>query len=1569
MSLFNKSFLRKFTGVLILFLFLFSLIPANILAVDDERSIQDLVDGAVDNGTIILPDGEYHGNVVVKKSLTIRAMHPGKVTLNVNGDVAGFSITGDNVHLDGLNVVGDGVNTLGFDITGDNNVISNCSVSNHGKSGIVIMGSNNTVEDSNIFDNHGSNGAGILISTKSAGGVIRDNNIINCAIYNNIATFRGGGIYITGVSNRYVYNTLITKSDIVNNTAANTVASFGGGIGAEYANGINVSSSNIVNNNIDSNTDSNNNGCGIFLFHYVLNSSFNYNRIFARTRQDDVRIGYVESANNDFNFNWWGDNQVNNRLNNVLTRNHYIIKNSFDSSSVNHQFILNTSEDDDKTLLPAFNASFLLDGDETLFNPVNDQLFNRSLGSSFSIACDNYTFDPDIRGREVLIDNVSVNPNKSYVNETVNIKIHVKEKDGGNIVDGKYNLTFNDELVELTFKNGISEYNHVVDKSSDKLNIVFKGCDSINGLSYSYKGAYKNVSVNWVLGSDVRIDDVRINFGGLGHIGDTRKVSFHVVTNDNESIKDGMYNVSFFNYNASLNFTDGWSEDYDYRVYCNQDSLPLTFKQNIINGDSQQEYKECSFNMLVNFTDLNQFDKVFVSENGSDEYFGDANHPVATVQRALELVKNDGVIRLLSNIVVPEKIVVDKDVRIGGHDPPQITFPGGDEPVVDPFNLSWNDTAEDDFHYLDGKLKTGILTIAPEHNVKIENIGFINANDENGSAIANYQSNLTVYKCNFVNNHATGLGAAILSIGDYDINNESKNKNHNKYKVDIAASFFTHNTAPQGSVITNLFSDLYMYKLTLYDNNSMSHNSSMIYGMAQVLNITDTLVLPSDEDLEDIKSNKIYPAIDLTTIHLNNNTATTTILGWVRPTKDDVENSYRKGSVNFSFADNYRLKDGKIPVKHLKDEYIDKVMEIPILFEIPADFSETRSQLSQNTLQRPTPRFPVFTGEAITVEAIRIMQDFARLELPNYWYSYEGNVPRTLTELQEDIFRTDFEKELRSKGGEFNHDSYAEANAAAAEAVAAAVAAATVVAAAAVGISSWAIGLGLTIVSGIAAFFGLWFGPRYNVDTNVDVVISDVDAKTYKIFSDDPVRGVVGDVLHMKFNVTRDGVDPVILGMADGSPVQDGEYSFVICEKDSDDSETQKISLKDGVGDLYYKIPYKFTKDLKIKFKGKEHDFKVNEVKYQYNDESILEPTDFISESVEVVIDEVNYTDSVGYIGDSRTIRFKVNDRIPNIPIKDGLYGVRIGDEDLSIVFKDGWGEYNFTVDKPRTNLNILFKNNYYADIIDDLSYTRRYNEVGKDLVVDWKKRSNLSIDNVTFNSSYKDGVYVGDSVNVSFHVVNSDMNNSSISDGRYNVSVGGSDLSLDFVDGWANYLYEVNQTTDNLSIVFKENLEANDTQSVYLSVRNVSDVNWIVRPFKTTQLNILNDGIVGLDADGGVNLRFNVSTIDGKSVRDGVYRVTVFYFVDSSSSSIPYYSSSSLSYFDVSFRDGVGECYYVPNVGVDVRLMITFERVLRIYSSSSDDVSLGVPSVLNFVNGYSFGGWGSKLFRKNMFL
>jgi hypothetical protein len=100
---------------------------------------------------------------------------------------------------------------------------------------------------------------------------------------------------------------------------------------------------------------------------------------------------------------------------------------------------------------------------------------------------------------------------------------------------------------------------------------------------------------------------------------------------------------------------------------------------------------------------------------------------------------------------------------------------------------------------------------------------------------------------------------------------------------------------------------------------------------------------------------------------------------------------------------------------------------------------------------------------------------------------------------------------------------------------------------------------------------------------------------------------------------------------------------------------------------------------------------------------------------------------------------------------------------------------------------------------------------------------------------------------------------------------------------------------------------------------------------------------------------------VDGKSVRDGVYRVDVFYFVDS--------SSSSISYFDVSFRDGVGECYYVPNVGVDVRLMITFERVPKIYGSSSVEVPLNLPSFLNFVNGYSFGGWGSKLSKKNMFL
>ncbi|MDR3223831.1 MAG: hypothetical protein LBT66_08915, partial [Methanobrevibacter sp.] len=905
-------------------------------------------------------------------------------------------------------------------------------------------------------------------------------------------------------------------------------------------------------------------------------------------------------------------------------------------------------------------------------------------------------------------------------------------------------------------------------------------------------------------------------------------------------------------------------------------------------------------------------------------------------QRALELVKNGGVIKLLSNIIVPEKIVVDKDVRIGGFDMPQVigTLPGV-EPVVDPFNISWGGDAENDFHYLDGNLSTGLVDIAPEHNVEIRNIGFINAEDENGSAIANYQSNLTVYNCNFINNHATGLGAAILSIGNYDINNESKNKKNNEYKVDISNSYFTNNTAPQGSAITNLFSDLYMHESLLYDNNSMSHNSSMIFGMAQVLNISDTVVLPSDADLKDIKSNKIYPAIDLTTIHLNNNSATTTILGWVRPTKEDVNKGYRKGSVNFSFADNYRLKDVQIPVKHLKDEDIDKVVQIPMLFESSVDFSDITSQYSSNA---PKPRWAVVIIETgkLTTEAINLL--FNYLSGPGFSIH---QVPFTKAELEGSERYEEFKKVLEDAGGVFPAAGIAGF------------------------LEEYGKGIGITlVVAGVLSIlFSLLFAPRYDVDVNEGVEVS-INGKTYRNGDDDPITAFVGDTLHMKFNITRDGVNPVIPGEDDGTPIRDGEYSFEICEDDDEsNSDEVKVSFKDGVGELDYKIPHTFTKDLKIKFKGQDHDFTVNSVKYEYSDETVLMNANFVDDHVGVFIDEVNYDNSTAYIGDNQTIRFKVNDhKTPFYPkfIKDGVYDVRVGDKDLKMEFKDGWGEYNYIVDKPTTNLKILFKNNFYFD--DSVNCTRRYDQVDRDLVVDWKKCSNLSIDNVTLSSPHKE-VYVGDTVNVSFHVVNNDMNNSSISDGRYNVSVGGSDLSLDFVDGWANYLYKVNQPTNNLAIVFKENLEANDTQSVYLSVnKTVSNVNWIDRPFKNTQLNILNGDNISLDDNGGVLLRFNVSTEEGKSVRDGVYRVDVFYFVDS--------SSSSISYFDVSFRDGVGECYYVPNVGVDVRLMITFERVPGIYSSSSSGgVSLNVPSFLNFVNGYSFGGWGSKLSKKNMFL
>ncbi|MDR3291932.1 MAG: DUF11 domain-containing protein, partial [Methanobrevibacter sp.] len=226
-------------------------------------TIQAAIDNVnVHNGsTIELDNGTYTGdgnfNIIVNKSVTIKAASGANPIIEAEGQGRIFNITSNNVTLDGLNLTGASASGTGGAIC---NIGANVSVSNTnfinnaatfsnevnlGGGGIYNEGGDNFIVSNSSFINNTAtttSGAGV-----SGGGIYNNGSanfiVSNSSFINNTAKDGGGGIYNTDGD-----NFIVSNSSFINNTATRDTTGDGAGIYNKDGDNFSVSNSSFINN-------------------------------------------------------------------------------------------------------------------------------------------------------------------------------------------------------------------------------------------------------------------------------------------------------------------------------------------------------------------------------------------------------------------------------------------------------------------------------------------------------------------------------------------------------------------------------------------------------------------------------------------------------------------------------------------------------------------------------------------------------------------------------------------------------------------------------------------------------------------------------------------------------------------------------------------------------------------------------------------------------------------------------------------------------------------------------------------------------------------------------------------------------------------------------------------------------------------------------------------------------------------------------------------------------------------------------------------------------------------------
>ncbi|MDR3290583.1 MAG: right-handed parallel beta-helix repeat-containing protein [Methanobrevibacter sp.] len=309
-------------------------------------------------------------------------------------------------------------------------------------------------------------------------------------------------------------------------------------------------------------------------------------------------------------------------------------------------------------------------------------------------------------------------------------------------------------------------------------------------------------------------------------------------------------------------------------------------------------------NYEYNYTDpFESLSDIYVAFNGSNNNLGGINNPVADVNYAMNLVKPNGTIHLLTNLSITETINVTKNLKI---------------------------KSDKEKLKLNGLNKTKIMNIVPGLTVNIESLHFINGFGLDGAGITNNESNLNINDCVFENNNVSGFGGAIVSLYDYNkstsnqiFTNQFRSKSHsNQFNfrssdygrklstahptqenyLTISNSSFIKNNAYKGSAIL-IMSPEFNMSYSNFTNNSLSQNTEVIVGINKKFNIANSSML--ENSLDNIKEDdRIYVNTNLFLLDSTLNKGRDFIQGFVHISQKSIDEYKKEGYFKAHIGDN-----------------------------------------------------------------------------------------------------------------------------------------------------------------------------------------------------------------------------------------------------------------------------------------------------------------------------------------------------------------------------------------------------------------------------------------------------------------------------------------------------------------------------------------------------------------------------------------------------------------------------------------------------------------------------------------
>ncbi|WP_157082411.1 beta strand repeat-containing protein [Methanobrevibacter cuticularis] len=483
---------------------------------------------ATSNGGGVIYNHADGANFSISDSTFINntAIGVGGVICNSGG--VNFSVSGSTFI---NNTAGGGVGSGGAIYNNDNGVNFSVSgstfINSSGTTGgaIYSSGANGSFSGSS-FINNSVTGNGGAIFNSGANGRVDDSNFTN----NTANSIGGGAIYnnVNGV------NLSVSGSIFTNNSAAATAGS--GGAIFNNANNLGVNGSNFINNTAGS-------VGGGAIANNGNNSIVNYNRIFNNT--DTNGFDMVNTGNNvNANLNWWGINNITDKIMGINTSNHYILNitnsSSLDNLNIGDKvnfslLVLNTTLTNDGVgNLPDFVINGTFDG--VAYNSSRADNFtyifpissggNQTVHASLDDQYVNRTFTVIAAIKNSTNSTIVVNPNPAQIGENITVSGQLANYTGIGFVnvtvDGKL---FTNVTVDVS---GYWELNYTTNRTGTfDIDVSFAGDGNYDAFSNSTTFTVNKNSTNSTIivnpnpaqiGENITVSGQLANFTGIGFV-------------------------------------------------------------------------------------------------------------------------------------------------------------------------------------------------------------------------------------------------------------------------------------------------------------------------------------------------------------------------------------------------------------------------------------------------------------------------------------------------------------------------------------------------------------------------------------------------------------------------------------------------------------------------------------------------------------------------------------------------------------------------------------------------------------------------------------------------------------------------------------------------------------------------------------------------------------------------------------------------------------------------------------------------------------------------------------------